>query len=512
MLSLSRPRRTHSPRPIRRHCVPRLETLEIRLAPATFAVLHTNNSGPDSFRQAILDANAAAGADVITFNIGAGDVQTISPSSALPPITGAVTIDGWSQPGYAGAPIIELNGTNAGFATGLNISASDCIVRGLVINRFANAGIWITGNYNLVQGNYVGTNVAGNAALGHGSFGIVIADASNNRLEGNVVSGTGARGSLQGSPTAGVVVIQNFGTTQANTVIGNKIGTSADGTTLIPNQNGMLIGGGTQGNFVEGNVISGNTWYGVSIAGDVGLPQATVTSGNVVRGNTITGNYNGVEVGAGPGFVFEASGYTVPTLGTKNNTVEDNSISGNHNYGVVVDGIRADNNLVQRNTIQNNSSFGVAITGGAQGRRRTLANTISGNGGGGVLLRNLGTDFFPGANFFIANSPTSPTAANIVPAINNSIRGNSIVNNGGLAIDLGGDGVTANDLGDADAGGPNGLQNSPMLTAVSGGTTARVMGSLNSVPATTFTLDFYASAAAAHPAPARDSATLARPA
>src|SRR5437773_3558001 len=92
---------------------PRLEQLEDRSVPSTFTVLNTNDSGAGSLRQAILNANAAAGSDVIQFSIGSG-AQTISPTSVLPVVTGPVTIDGTSQPGYAGRPLIELNGAGAG--------------------------------------------------------------------------------------------------------------------------------------------------------------------------------------------------------------------------------------------------------------------------------------------------------------------------------------------------------------------------------------------------------------
>jgi hypothetical protein len=74
------------------------------------------------------------------------------------------------------------------------------------------------------------------------------------------------------------------------------------------------------------------------------------------------------------------------------------------------------------------------------------------------------------------------------------IQGNSIYSNGGLGIDLGGNGLTLNDLGDADTG-PNNYQNFPVLVAVLGGYTTRIQGNLNSAPNTTFTLDFYANSA-----------------
>src|SRR5262249_30506086 len=72
----------------------RFDPLEVRIVPTTYVVTTTSDSGAGSLRQAILDANANAGADTINFGIGAGGQQTIAPLSALPTITDPVTIDG----------------------------------------------------------------------------------------------------------------------------------------------------------------------------------------------------------------------------------------------------------------------------------------------------------------------------------------------------------------------------------------------------------------------------------
>jgi len=79
-----------------------------------------------------------------------------------------------------------------------------------------------------------------------------------------------------------------------------------------------------------------------------------------------------------------------------------------------------------------------------------------------------------------------------------TIRGNSIVGHGGLGIDLSQAGVTPNDPGDGDAG-PNGLQNFPVITsAVRSGSTLTITGTLNSAPSSTYTVEFFVTAAA-HP-------------
>ena len=55
-----------------------------------YTVTNTSNTGAGSLRQAITDANAHAGADTINFNIAGTGVHTITPTSALPAITGPV--------------------------------------------------------------------------------------------------------------------------------------------------------------------------------------------------------------------------------------------------------------------------------------------------------------------------------------------------------------------------------------------------------------------------------------
>lgn len=420
----------------RRTFAPRLESLEDRLAPATFTVLNTLDSGIGSLRQAILDANSNSGADLIAFNIGGGGVQSIAPTSALPTITDAVTIDGTTQPGFAGSPVIELSGANAGAANGLIITAGNSTVRGLVINRFAvGAGIKIPGFGdvgNWVHGCYIGTDVSG--TLARGNFdGVLLGDFVTDAGVGGAIVGTNGdgindmaeRNIISGNFNEGVKIR----TSHNNIVAGNYIGTDVTGMVALSNRlRGVNISGqsnriGTDGNGVgdaaERNVISGNA-NGILLGSDV-------SGGPVVGNNTIAGNYIGVN----------ATG--VGALG--------------------------------------NSNSGIAISNRAQGNRiggaaAALSNIIAFNTNNGVRILNV--------------SPV-PTG--------NRIQGNSIYSNGLLGIDLGVDGVTPNDTGDADAG-PNNLQNFPVLAYAIPGATTQIVGTLNSTANTTFTLDFYASTAA----------------
>ena len=107
---------------------------------ATFTVTTTADSGPGSLRQAILDSNAATGTDIIAFSVGSG-VVTIAPLTALPVLTDPVTIDGATQPGFAGTPLIALDGSQAGVGViGLEDSGAGSTVRALAIGGFGGYG------------------------------------------------------------------------------------------------------------------------------------------------------------------------------------------------------------------------------------------------------------------------------------------------------------------------------------------------------------------------------------
>ena len=154
-------------------------TNQVALAVSSFTVTNTNDSGVGSLRQAILDANANPGLDNINFAIPGAGPHTIQPTSGLPTITDPVIIDGYTQPGASlntnGPGLgsnavlkIELDGSNAGAgASGLTITAGNSTVQGLVINRFGQNGVLLgTKGGNVLEGNFIGTDVTGTVDLG----------------------------------------------------------------------------------------------------------------------------------------------------------------------------------------------------------------------------------------------------------------------------------------------------------------------------------------------------------
>jgi hypothetical protein len=477
---------------------------------STFTVTTTNNSGTGSLRQAIKDANANNNlpvVDTIEFNIPGSGPHTITPTSALPDITEAVTIDGYSQPGASqntlaqgndAALKIELSGANAGsafpFVEGLTIKAKNSTVKGLVINRWSGMGVWISGSGatgNKVTGNYIGTDTSGTTTtnLGNSSSGVVITDASNNTVGGtaaearNLISGN-AHGVGIGDPQGG-------GVASGNRVQGNYIGTDKNGTADLGNTfDGVSIeqapnnrvGGTVAGQL---NIISANGENGVSV------------SGTRANGNKVYGNYIGLDV-SGMQDLGNRRGVVISDA--PNNRVGGtaagalNTISGNDGYGVGVSGGVASGNRVQGNYIGTdkngiytglvdigNSDDGVSIEQAPNNRVGGTApgapNTIHGNDGDGVSILGSG-------------------------AMGNRILSNSIHFNGLLGIDLSPlsatDGVTANDNDDPDTG-PNRLQNYPVLSsASSSGSSTTINGNLNSTASTstastTFRIQFFSS-------------------
>jgi hypothetical protein len=171
---------------------------------ATFTVTNINDSGAGSYRQAVIDANAAAGADVIVFNIGGGGPQTIALSSVVT-ITTEIYVDGTSQPGYTGTPLISFTGTNA---FQLNASSGSTITALNISGNASGIGITITNCTNLVIDN---NNLSG-------MLHALRADGNNANIQFTNNNGANA---------ANFALYLNSGTNNGWTITGNNLTNSA---------------------------------------------------------------------------------------------------------------------------------------------------------------------------------------------------------------------------------------------------------------------------------------------
>jgi hypothetical protein len=143
-------------------------------------------------------------------------------------------------------------------------------------------------------------------------------------------------------------------------------------------------------------------------------------------------------------------------------------------------------------TLRSFDGYGLVIEGGET--VLAFGNTITGNGAGGVLIEGGNRHALFGADPSRANviSGNGGPGITVVGGRGHALAGNVIEDNAGLAIDLGGDGVTPNDDLDVDLG-PNDLQNSPEITGVNVDGTM-VEGILESRALTTYTIDVYGNA------------------
>ncbi|HKH16824.1 MAG TPA: Calx-beta domain-containing protein [Solirubrobacteraceae bacterium] len=245
-------------------------------AAATFDVTSVGDSGAGTLRQAILDANAAAGPDTVHFDIGAlGGV--ISPESPLPAINEALTIDGTSDPDYLGEPVVFLDGSAAGvLANGLTINAGPTTVKALSIDSFANSGLALVSGSATLLGNWIGNSGSGNAGAG-----VRLSAGVSNSTIGGIADGDGNQ--IMGN--AGGVVLES-GSGLGNRILGNSIhgnDAGAGGLGIDLNDDGVTAndepdastGANTSVNFpVLSNLTVGDT--STSVAGDLDARPSTM--------------------------------------------------------------------------------------------------------------------------------------------------------------------------------------------------------------------------------------------
>lgn len=454
----------------------------------------------------VISGNSRLGIQMFRSTTGGDAVDTIQGNLIGLDATGTTGLGN----GTAGVDLSGLPGSTVGGAAST--------ARNVVSGNFGG-GIYLHGvtARMTVAANYVGTDATGGAALGNSQFGIRVTDltgASSDIVIGGDVS---APGSAPGNVVSGTTssdpgIWIDSGSAARVKVSGNIVGLDAAGTMRLPNGVGMrlngsdVVAGGSTA--AQRNVVSGNSGNGIA-AGDgvqiLGNYVGTDPSGSISLRNDSTA----VAVGAA------LVGGNTATPGTP----PGNLISGNGNgspgvFGVYVSGAAT----IRGNAIGVTSSGaplgnqvdGIAVFGPGSTIGGTTAgdgNVIGGTIGNGIvvfqsttILGNFigslsdGTTAVPntGAGIRVENAtavigPAAPppsgsctAGCNVIranmqagvlvlsgagpPFVGTKIRGNAIEVNGTVGIDLGGDGVTPNDPGDADTG-PNELLNFPVIAS-----------------------------------------------
>ncbi len=271
-----------------------------------------------------------------------------------------------------------------------------------VISGNTGDGVWINGggtNYNVVAGDYIGTDPTGTRAVPNNNDGVEIdflasdnligtsgQDGADDALERNLISGNSVQGVFIHTPyTDGNVVAGNYIGTDAagNAPLGGGIATGQGG-------NGVVLNSGASGNWIGVNPYDWTTGSPVFDLSAENADQRNVISGNGqagvyvgTNGNVIAGNYIGTDasgtfsVGSYYGVYLLASGTLVGTgnLPGSNAVLERNIISGNNHGGVVLEP-GATGNVIAGNYI------GTTLSGEAP----VEVPPIDGPGGNGISL------------------------------------------------------------------------------------------------------------------------------
>jgi parallel beta-helix repeat protein len=245
-------------------------------------------------------------------------------------------------------------------------------------------GDWIA-SWNAIEGNRIGTNAAGDAAMPNNGPGVELGRGSSDTLVGvNQEEGRGSPNLISGNNGDGIRIQGSWG----NHIGANRIGTDLSGSVALPNHGpGIHMHQGAQNNTVSDNVIAGNEGDGVYLEGEG-------TSGNRVRGSHI-----GVDASGTAQLANQGNGVTI-AWGASGNSIggseewERNVITGNQGWGVLIHN-GAESNWVYNNYIGLDAagmpdlpSNGVVISNGAS-HNGVYQNVISDNPGSAITVGGL---------------------------------------------------------------------------------------------------------------------------
>ncbi len=303
--------------------------------------------------------------------------------------------------------IIEFNISGSGARTIQPASELPTVTKTVFIDGFSQPGATDSNYLIELDGTNAGTNSDGLTISGRESWvrGLVI-----NRFDGDGIV-------LRGS---GKQVIEE-----------NRIGTNVAGTSDQGNGDSGISVSGAPDVVIQNNLISGNDSHGINISGS-GASNAEIYR-NIIGTN------------ASEAAALGNGGSGVHISGGANSGIADNVISGNDSHGISLTSFSVRQTGIWDNfigtarggsTALGNSGSGVHI-GGSANHTVVAQNTIANNSGDGITVVGNNTE-------------------------DNSLQENLIYSNAGLGIDLGDDGVTANDINDSDSG-PNDLQNFPVI-------------------------------------------------
>ncbi len=366
-------------------CRPVCEVMEPRRLLSTLLVTNTNDdTNANSLRWAILQVNSSPSTTAeIDFEIPGSGAVTIHLSSPLPPIDAPVYINGATEPGYQGQPLVEIDGSGLTGAEndGLVLTAGGSTVSGLSLVGFSDSAIVLkSGGDNIISGNDLGLTPSGAKATPN-QQGLTLLGSSGNTIG---VSTAGTGNVISGNSGDGILIEPGVGTNStANLVVGNLIGTTVNGSHAMSNGGSGIVVASSGANQIGlpgtglGNLISGNTGSGISVSGGA---AGTIIQDNAIGvaadGATPLGNQgDGINLDDAPSTLIGGTDFG-----------QGNVIAANIECGIATSGQTA-GLLVAGNAIGTDSS-GVLKLGNLEGgvSLGSSSNTIGGTTSGASNL------------------------------------------------------------------------------------------------------------------------------
>lgn len=367
--------------------------------PNSFSGVAIENGAQNNF----IGNATTGGGNVISGNFGNG-ILISDISSSGNKLLGNIVGLNWQGEGVIGQGLngIEiLNATNNTIGNGMNNGRN-------IISGSSFSGIRISGTNatnNIVQGNFIGSNLTGLSSRPNGLHGVEITGSAQlNQIGGDRQMGQGNL--LSGNSNHGLVIL---GGAHHNTVLGNLIGPDITGKATLGRQpfGGIDIASGAHDNTIggtgagQGNIISGNKSDGIAIF-DLG------TNDNSIVGNQIGVDLIGTplpnvasSVGGGQGILIVNQ--------SQNTIVQSNTISYNKAEGIL-NGPDATGTRIYKNTISFNELDGVRVDSAGCNGIEITQNSIHSNGLKGIAYSCVASPELVATSKITVTGTTTPNA------------------------------------------------------------------------------------------------------
>ncbi|MCA9063465.1 MAG: hypothetical protein KDA96_10410, partial [Planctomycetaceae bacterium] len=412
----------------------------------------------------------------------------------------SVIADNRGTANYTGTANSPLTiGARSGGALAFNGRIDEIAIYGRALSEAEIAGQFQSGGQNkygnVIQGNLIGRNANNTGDLPNGN-GIRIVGGSGNVIggtaigEGNIIVGNTGDGInvTSGQPLPGMIGYWKADSSTNDEIQGLNV-TLMNGATYASGKDGqafsfdgvddyVLVGTQSETRITD-NTFAVDAW--IYKTGSTGNDQMIVNrEGEYEFAVYADGTLRYALAGASPGWVWQNTGYTVQTSQWTHVALSyDGAQVVVYVNGTAIDTRAATGNIGDIDGAMNELRIGSRQSGGGTSYFQGQIDDV-GLYGYALTAQQVAEIYAMGG--------VSKMAAN-----GNTIRGNSISDNGSLGIDLANNGITTNDAGDVDYG-QNDLLNFPVITtATTSGSVVTISGTLNSIAAATYQIDFYRS-------------------